>query len=74
MVLSDVESQEESFGGTFVEKYGLSQKLYPKKLNFTSIYSGFWRENEVFPDLRANERENQKSKENHIWQIERAFE
>jgi hypothetical protein len=37
-------------------------------------YTENWRENDVFPDLRANERENQKSKENHIWGIERAFE
>ena len=58
----------------FRRKIWSESKVIPKKLNFTSIYSWIWRENDVFPDLRANERENQKSKENHIWQIERAFE
>ena len=77
MELSDIESQEESFGGIFVEKYGLSQKLYPINYIFPRFIVGYtenWRENEFFPDLRANERENQKSKENHMWQIQRAFE
>ena len=49
-----------------------SQKTIPRQ--FTVGNTENWRENKVFPDLRAIEIETQKSKENHIWQIRRAFE
>ena len=52
----------------------VSIKSYPRKTGFPCIYSENWREKQVFRDLRANERENRKSKENHLREIQRAFE
>ena len=49
-------------------------KSYARKTGFPGIYSENWREKQVFPDLRANERENRKSKKNHLREIQRAFE
>ena len=52
----------------------ISIESYARKTGFSSVYSGNWRVKHVFPILSANERENQKSKENRILQIQRAFE
>ena len=58
----------------FQSKMEVWIKSYARKTGFPGIYSENWREKQVFPDLRANERENRKSKKNHLREIQRAFE